>query len=74
MGYNGHKDWNHWNVALWLFNDEGLYRMMVTHSRLIIQSRSEAAQAILDNTPEKTPDGAPFTLESIAAAIEDWED
>lgn len=24
--YNGHKNWTHWNVALWLGGDEGLYR------------------------------------------------
>lgn len=22
--YNGHKNWNHWNVSLWINNDEGL--------------------------------------------------
>lgn len=23
--YNGHKNWNHWNVSLWLFNEEVNY-------------------------------------------------
>ena len=23
--YNGHKNWNHWNVSLWINNDYGLY-------------------------------------------------
>ena len=27
--YNGHKNWHYWNVSLWLFNDEGLYRLML---------------------------------------------
>ena len=27
--YNGHKNWNHWNVSLWLYNDEAMYREMV---------------------------------------------
>ena len=22
--FNGHKNWNHWNVSLWINNDEGL--------------------------------------------------
>ena len=26
--YNGHKNWNHWNVSLWLFNDERYYNWM----------------------------------------------
>ena len=26
--YNGHKNWNHWNVSLWLFNDERRYKIM----------------------------------------------
>ncbi len=27
--YNGHKDHKHWNVALWINNDEKLYREAV---------------------------------------------
>ncbi len=26
--YNGHKNWNHWNVSLWLSNDEDNYRQV----------------------------------------------
>lgn len=25
--YNGHESWNAWNVALWIGNDEPLYRL-----------------------------------------------
>lgn len=28
-GYNGCKNWNQWNVSLWINNDEGLYCMAV---------------------------------------------
>jgi hypothetical protein len=24
--YNGHRSYNAWNIALWIGNDEGLYR------------------------------------------------
>ena len=25
MAYNGYKDWDHWNVSLWINNDETIY-------------------------------------------------
>ena len=28
--YNGHKNWDYWNVSLWLYNDEPLYRLMLS--------------------------------------------
>ena len=31
--YNGHKNWTHWNVSLWINNDEGLY----LHARELIR-------------------------------------
>lgn len=27
--YNGYKDRGHWNIALWLFNDYGLYQLVI---------------------------------------------
>lgn len=27
--YNGHRNWNHWNVNLWLNNSEPLWREMI---------------------------------------------
>ena len=26
--YNGHKNYNHWNASLWLFNDERRYKIV----------------------------------------------
>lgn len=40
--YNGHRSWNAWNVALWLNNDEGLYRMMKDY---ISQHKTKARAA-----------------------------
>ena len=70
MTYNGHKNWDHWNVSLWLFNDEGLYSL-VRENRF--HTRDKAAKRILETLNDcgltETPDGAPYTFTSIRAAI-----
>ena len=69
--YNGHKNWNHWNVSLWLFNDEELYRLTqwaVRHARTL----DDAANWINHLTNDETPDGAPYTFTSIRAALVGW--
>ena len=71
--YLGHKNWNHWNVALWLFNDEGLYRLMVEEVRAS-STKDIAAKDILYYLPRHTPDGAPYTYTSVRAALVEWED
>ncbi len=70
--FNGHKNWNHWNVSLWINNDEGLYRMaqeLVRDS----ENRQVAAQSMLaalqDMDMYKTPDGAPYSVTTIRAAM-----
>lgn len=69
MEYNGHKNWTHWNVALWLYNDEGVYQRI---QDLCSKYSINKAAAILKNElPRKTPDGASYSLVSIKAAIED---
>ena len=77
--YNGHKNWNHWNVSLWLFNDEGLYRSMVSYVERS-KTLNDAACHILFHVKRisndenvKTPDGAPYTFTSIRAALCGWE-
>lgn len=71
--FNGHRNWNHWNVSLWINNDEGLYslaRDAVRHTK----NRDDAARYFLNDledcgVPLKTPDGAPYTLSSVRAAM-----
>ncbi|AKM29426.1 hypothetical protein AB870_03660 [Pandoraea faecigallinarum] len=71
-GYNGHKNWNHWNVSLWINNDEGLYRVA---QELVRDSENKqvAAASLLahlnDNGVHTTPDGAPYSVSSIRAAM-----
>ncbi len=73
--FNGHKNWNHWNVSLWINNDEGLYRM--ARNLVVFKQRSyskrECAAAMLSDLSAvgitHTPDGAPYSVSSILAAM-----
>lgn len=70
--YNGHKNWNHWNVHLWLTGDECLYRMAqatINRNRYKKAPRYSAAYDLLGMLDPKTPDGAPYTISSIRAAM-----
>lgn len=74
-GYNGHKNWNHWNVSLWLSNDEALYRMAKHHLKFS-KTKDDAARAVFEDlkaaqhsaTPQ-TPDGAAYSVTTIRAAL-----
>jgi len=74
--YNGHKNWNHWNVSLWLGNDEGLYNLVIRCTRHHKLNRDIAAGCILSDLQgmgiHATPDGAPYSKTTIRAAIRDW--
>ena len=66
--YNGHRNYNHWNVALWILNSENYYR----HARYLISqegTKNAAARLLLNALPDKTPDGAPYTFSSVRAAL-----
>jgi hypothetical protein len=71
MTYNGHKNWNHWNVSLWINNDEGLSRTARHFARRM--NRRSAAVAMMDHLTTMgvthTPDGAPYTAATIRAAM-----
>lgn len=66
--FNGHKNWNHWNVSLWINNDEGLYNTAKDCIRHY-QNRKIAAREMLMLLPERTPDGAPYSESSVRAAM-----
>lgn len=73
--YNGHKNWNHWNVYLWINNDDGLYRMAMglVDCYRRCGGRTGAAESMLESLQAmgqfKTPDGAPYSVSSIRAAM-----
>ena len=69
---NGHKNWNHWNVSLWIGNDEGLYRLALQCLREC-PNRNSAVECLLSELNSggitHTPDGAPYTKITIRAAL-----
>mgnify|MGYP003133796418 CR=1 FL=1 len=63
MEYNGHKNWARWNVD---------------HCRTLDEAAAKTYRTLWGLAPlgEKphTPDGAPYTVTSIRAALVGWKD
>ena len=67
--YNGHKNWNYWNVALWIANDESLYRLALGCMDKYKNIRY-AVEAFMLYLPEThTPDGAKYNKSNVTAAL-----
>jgi hypothetical protein len=78
--YNGHESWNAWNVALWIGNDEGLYRCAIEALRTPRKdgkpvSDNLATLRFFENTGlqnQRTPDGARYSHRSVKLAIKGY--
>lgn len=68
--YNGHRNYNAWNVCLWIGNDESTYRLM-RWCVSTTSNKNEAAKKLLDLLPNKTPDGVPYTYTNVRLALVD---
>jgi hypothetical protein len=72
--YNGFKNWNQWNVSLWINNDDGLYRL-ARECVKNTKSKAQAARVLLDFLNDTgvytTPDKARYSIAAIRAAIAD---
>lgn len=70
--YNGHKNYNHWNVSLWINSDEGLYSM-ARHCIRSSKDRNTAAERMLLTLQMAneyvTPDGVRYSKASIRSAM-----
>jgi hypothetical protein len=77
--FNGFRSWNAWNVSLWINNDEGLYRMAQecvedakrSNTRKDGESVKDLAAKMffVRVDGDKTPDGAPYSVTTIKAAM-----
>lgn len=66
--YNGWKNWATWNVALWLGNDEALYKL----SRRFV-SYKDLADALEEMDTPTTPDGAKYKDPDLDTyALDEW--
>lgn len=70
--YNGHKNYNAWNVSLWINNDQGLYNMAKNYiedygNRDV--AAKEMAEALFCDGMSETPDGVKFTKTNIRLAM-----
>ena len=59
MAYEGWKNWETWNVALWFGNDRGLYDSVREHDRKF--TATSAKDFVLDLLPGGTPDMKDFS-------------
>lgn len=80
MTYNGHKDYEHWNVSLWLYNDYDLYQIvkeafapMKTRKRRSLDEATHYVRRKIEvkyhTTDPHTKDGVPFLEKYIKEAI-----
>lgn len=73
MTYNGHKNYNYWNVSLWLNNDEGIYRNVVEAIRSL-KDKDRATRYLLEQLPERTPDGVKYTFRNVREALKYFDE
>lgn len=57
MSYNGWANYETWNVALWIQNDEGLYDLAKAFKRLGYKRFAESMTSLDGAVAFQTPDG-----------------
>jgi len=71
MSYEGWKNWETWNVALWFGNDRGLYETVREHETGTKSNKFTAASAkdfVLELLPNGTPDMKDLTPGQLHSA------
>ncbi len=72
MTYNGWANWETWNVALWIDNEEPLYRAKISFIRRTANLTAAKVKAfVLELLPNGTPD---FDKDDKGYAAVDWDE
>lgn len=74
--YQGHKSRAAWNVALYLFNEEPLYRLAqaaVAESATLDNAALNILHFLHEAGVTKTPDGYRYTKTTVRLALQHWE-
>ena len=73
--YQGHRSWNAWNVALYIANEEPLYRtaVRVLKGTRTIEAATGRFLQITGLLNSKTPDGAIYNWSGVYDALEGLE-
>lgn len=61
--YNGYKNRATWNVALWLGNDENLYRLVMNYGKDV--TYRDFAKTYLKMVSDGTPDGVDWLDDAL---------
>ena len=75
--YQGHKNWNYWNVSLWIHNTYKVYMfadyLVKTHKRDdAVRKLTTYCKMYWHKHQGKTPDGAPINKTNVRAALTHW--
>jgi hypothetical protein len=75
--YNGHRDWAHWNVALWIWNEHAMAKgaeAIIRDAATLSEATDRILRLCIYVWGPKTPDGAEITFARVREAIrEDFE-
>lgn len=63
--YNGWKNYETWNVALWIENDEGLYSEAKRYRHKGYKEFAKSLQELQGKIGHQTPDGVSWTDASL---------
>lgn len=70
--YQGHRSWNAWNVALYIDNEESIYRAAVEALQTTTNIRQAVTKfcRITGLRDTRTPDGGVYNTRCIKEALE----